>query len=381
MHVRQLSVVDFRSWQQAELALDAGPVVLVGANGEGKTNLVEALNYLATLGSHRVATDAPLVRSGAERAVVRAAVVAGDRELRVEVEISPGRTNRARLNGAPVNRPREVLGALRAVLFAPEDLAIVRGDPAERRRFLDELLVARTPRMAGVRADYDRVLKQRAALLKSAGAARRAGDLGTLDVWDGHLAETGAELMAARIAALQALRPHAAAAYAAVAPSSPQLRLTYATGLAVSLPDPDATTLPTAADLQEAMLAALAQARPSELDRGVNLVGPHRDDLELSIGELPVRGYASHGEGWSAALALRLGSYELLRADALPGGDPVLILDDVFAELDGERREQLALTAGKAEQAILTAAVPEDVPAQLAGTRFEVADGLVRRVG
>ena len=381
MHVRQLSVVDFRSWQQAELALDAGPVVLVGANGEGKTNLVEALNYLATLGSHRVATDAPLVRSGAERAVVRAAVVAGDRELRVEVEISPGRTNRARLNGAPVNRPREVLGALRAVLFAPEDLAIVRGDPAERRRFLDELLVARTPRMAGVRADYDRVLKQRAALLKSAGAARRAGDLGTLDVWDGHLAETGAELMAARIAALQALRPHAAAAYAAVAPSSPQLRLAYATGLAVSLPDPDATTLPTAADLQEAMLAALAQARPSELDRGVNLVGPHRDDLELSIGELPVRGYASHGEGWSAALALRLGSYELLRADALPGGDPVLILDDVFAELDGERREQLALTAGKAEQAILTAAVPEDVPAQLAGTRFEVADGLVRRVG
>ena len=381
MHVRHLSVVDFRSWQNAELALEAGPVVFVGANGEGKTNLIEALNYLATLGSHRVATDAPLVRSGAERAVVRAAIIAGDRELRVELEISPGRTNRARLNGAPVNRQREVLGALRAVLFAPEDLAIVRGDPAERRRFLDELLVARTPRMAGVRADYDRVLKQRAALLKSAGAARRAGDLGTLDVWDGHLAETGAELMAERIAALQALRPHAAAAYAAVAPSSPEFRLTYATTLPVTLPGADATTLPTPAELQEALLEALAQARPNELDRGVNLVGPHRDDLELGIGELPVRGYASHGEGWSVALALRLGSYELLRADGLPGGDPVLILDDVFAELDGERREQLALTAGKAEQAIITAAVPDDVPAQLAGTRFDVADGTVRRVG
>jgi len=381
VHVRHLSVVDFRSWQNAELALEAGPVVFVGANGEGKTNLIEALNYLATLGSHRVATDAPLVRSGAERAVVRAAIIAGDRELRVELEISPGRTNRARLNGAPVNRQREVLGALRAVLFAPEDLAIVRGDPAERRRFLDELLVARTPRMAGVRADYDRVLKQRAALLKSAGAARRAGDLGTLDVWDGHLAETGAELMAERIAALQALRPHAAAAYAAVAPSSPEFRLTYATTLPVTLPGADATTLPTPAELQEALLEALAQARPNELDRGVNLVGPHRDDLELGIGELPVRGYASHGEGWSVALALRLGSYELLRADGLPGGDPVLILDDVFAELDGERREQLALTAGKAEQAIITAAVPDDVPAQLAGTRFDVADGTVRRVG
>jgi DNA replication and repair protein RecF len=381
VYVRHLSVVDFRSWQQADLALDAGPAVLVGSNGEGKTNLVEALNYVATLGSHRVATDAPLVRSGAERAVVRVAIVAADRELRVELEIAPGRTNRARLNGSPVSRQREVLGALRAVLFAPEDLAIVRGDPAERRRFLDELLVARTPRMAGVRADYDRVLRQRAALLKSAGAARRAGDLGTLDVWDGHLAESGAQLMAARIAALQALRPHAAAAYAAVAPASPALRLHYATSLPVALPEPDSVALPSADELEQALLTALAQARPSELDRGVNLVGPHRDDLELGIGDLPVRGYASHGEGWSVALALRLASYELLRADALPGGDPVLILDDVFAELDGERREQLALTAGKAEQAIITAAVPDDVPAQLAGARFEIANGAVRRVG
>jgi len=381
MFVRHLSVADFRSWPSAELELEPGPAVLVGANGQGKTNLVEALNYAATLGSHRVATDAPLIRAGAERAVVRCASVADTRELRVELEIVAGRANRARLNGAPVPRPREVLGAVRTVLFAPEDLAIVRGDPSERRRFLDELVVARSPRMAAVRSDYDRVLKQRAALLKSAGAARRGGDLSTLDVWDGHLAEQGAQLLQARLAAVRSLRPHAAAAYAQVAPTSVALTLRYATALAESLPelaDPEAA--PELGVLEAALLADLARSRPAELDRGVNLVGPHRDDLDLALGELPVRGYASHGEGWSVALSLRLGSYELLRSDALPGGDPVLVLDDVFAELDGERREQLALTAGKAEQSVITAAVLGDVPEQLAGARYDVADGLVRRV-
>jgi DNA replication and repair protein RecF len=385
MFVRHLSVADFRSWQGAELPLEPGPVVLIGANGEGKTNLVEALGYLATLGSHRVATDAPLVRAGAERAVVRAAVVADERELRVEIEIAPGRTNRAKLNGAPVSRPRDILGVLRIVLFAPEDLAIVRGDPAERRRFLDDLVVARAPRIAAVRADYERVLKQRAALLKSAAAARRGGDSAsvadTLDVWDGHLARHGAQLMAARLAALQALRPHATAAYAQVAPASAAVTVRYASALSAALPQLE-TDEPAvdADDLEAALLTELARARPAELERGVNLVGPHRDELELGIGELPVRGYASHGEGWTIALALRLGSYELLRADALPGGDPVLVLDDVFAELDGERREQLALAAGKAEQAIVTAAVPNDVPEQLSGARFEVLAGEVRRV-
>jgi DNA replication and repair protein RecF len=381
VHVRHLSVADFRSWVGADVDFDAGPAVLIGANGQGKTNLVEALNYVATLGSHRVANDAPLVRSGAERAVVRSAVVADGRELRVELEIVPGRANRAKLNGAPVPRPREVLGVLRVVLFAPEDLAIVRGDPSERRRFLDELVVARTPRLAAVRADYERVLRQRAALLKSAGAARRGGDLSTLDVWDGHLAEHGSQLLAARLAAVRALQPHAAAAYAQVAPTSAPLTMRYATSLSAALPEldePDAAPEPGV--LAAALLAELARARPAELDRGVNLVGPHRDDLDLGLGTLPVRGYASHGEGWSVALALRLGSYELLRSDELPGGDPVLVLDDVFAELDGERREQLALTAGKAEQAIVTAAVAGDVPDQLAGARYDVHDGSVRRV-
>src|SRR5690349_4315637 len=315
MYVRSLGVTDFRSWVGAELALGPGPSVLVGANGQGKTNLVEALGYVATLASHRVASDAPLIRAGAERAVVRCAVVSGDRELRIELEIAPGRSNRARLNGAPVPRPREILGALRVVQFAPEDLAIVRGDPGERRRFLDELVVARSPRMAAVRSDLDRILRQRAALLKSAGPARRAaGSLPTLDVWDQQLAAVGAALTVARLSALRALRPHAQAAYAAVAPSGGDLSLRYATGLARALPElADIDVDPGEDAVEAALLAELARARPQELDRGVNLVGPHRDDLQLQLRNLPLRGYASHGEGWSAALALRLASFELLR--------------------------------------------------------------------
>ncbi len=385
MHVRHLSLTDFRSWPSVELPLTPGPTVLVGPNGQGKTNLVEALGYIATLGSHRVATDAPLVRHGAERAVVRCAVVSGGRELRVELEITPGRANRARLNGAPQPRARDVLGALRAVLFAPEDLAIVRGDPAERRRFLDELAIARSPRMAAVRSDYDRVLRQRGALLKSAGPARRGAGgsdavAATLDVWDAALAEHGAELLAARLAAVQALRPHAAGAYAQVAPASAEFTLRYTSSLAASLPELDAGSVADVAQLRAAMQAELLRMRPAELERGINLVGPHRDELEIGIGTLPVRGYASHGEGWSAALALRLGSYELLRAEFPGDAEPVLVLDDVFAELDTGRREQLALVAAKAEQAIVTAAVASDVPEQLAAVRVDVQEGTVRRV-
>jgi len=382
MYVRHLTVSDFRSWHSADVAFEPGPSVLVGSNGQGKTNLVEALGYLATLGSHRVPTDAPLVRSGAERAVVLAAVVADSRELRVEVEITPGRANRAKLNGTAVPRARDILCGLRAVVYAPEDLAIVRGDPSERRRFLDELAVARAPRLAGVRADYDRILKQRAALLKSAGAARRAGgaDLRTLDVWDGHLATHGSALLSARLDALRELRPHAVAAYAQVAPASVELRLRYTSSLAESVPELTGDAVPDMGVLEAALLAELARMRPAELERGVNLVGPHRDDLEISLGELPVRGYASHGESWSTALALRLGSYELLRAEFPRGAEPVLILDDVFAELDDDRREQLALVASKAEQVLVTAAVASDVPEPLTGARYDVADGEVRRV-
>lgn len=383
MYVRHLAVTDFRSWKHADVEFDPGPSVLVGSNGQGKTNLVEALGYLASLASHRVPNDAPLIRHGAGSAFVQAAAVADNRELRVEVEITAGRANRAKLNGSPVPRTREILGAVRCVLFAPEDLAIVRGEPAERRRFLDELAIARSPRIAAVRSDYERVLKQRAALLKTSGAARRAGggDMRTLDVWDGHLATHGAQLLAARLAAVRALRPHAVTAYHRVAPASAPLTLRYVTAIENTLPElADPSAEPDTSVLEAALLAELARQRSAELDRGVNLVGPHRDDLELGLGELPLRGYASHGEGWSAALALRLGSYELLRDEGPPGADPILVLDDVFAELDAERREQLAVTAATAEQTLITAAVASDVPEQLQGGRFDVDGGEVRRV-
>ena len=380
MYVRHLSVADFRNWTRADVDLEPGPSVLVGANGQGKTNLVEAAGYLATLASHRVATDAPLVRAGAERATVAAAVVSQGRELQVEVEITPGRANKARLNRGPVPRPRDILGVLRWVQFAPEDLAIVRGDPSERRRFLDDVLVQRTPRLAGVRADYDRVLKQRAALLKTAGHARRAGstgDLRTLDVWDDHLATHGSVLLAARLDLLDQLREPIAAAYRLIAPTSDPIVLLYTS----VLPD-EALAASAGGRRDEAVLAAalraeLARVRAQEVERGVTLVGPHRDDVVMSLGALPLRGYASHGESWSAALALRLGSYELLRTD---GVEPVLVLDDVFAELDGSRRSQLAGVAEQAEQVLITAAVAADVPEQLLGARYDVHAGEVRRV-
>jgi len=381
VYVRHLQVNDFRSWEHADLELEVGPTVLLGSNGQGKTNLVEALGYAATLGSHRVATDAPLIRHGCARAIVRTAVVNDGRELTIELEITAGKANRARVNRAPVPRTRDVLGILRTVLFAPEDLALVRGDPSERRHFLDDLLVLRLPRYAGVRADYDRVLRQRNALLKSSGHARRAGskgDIGTLDVWDGHLARHGAELLAARLDLVADLAEHVTAAYAGVAPESRPAVIRYRSGIGDSFPA-EYGTPEGRADIEvlvDALLAAMVANRDQELDRGVSLVGPHRDELELILDDHPAKGYASHGESWSFALALRLGSYELLRAD---DNEPVLVLDDVFAELDRRRRERLAEVAVGAEQVLVTAAVAEDVPTELTGTRYLVSDGEVHR--
>ncbi|MEP6560378.1 MAG: DNA replication/repair protein RecF [Nakamurella sp.] len=386
MYARHLSLSDYRSWPTVELALQPGVNVLIGRNGTGKTNLVEALGYLATLSSHRVASDAPLIRRGTERAVVRAAVVSDDRELLLEVEITAGRANRARINRSPLTRPRDILGVLRTVLFAPEDLALVRGDPTERRKFLDEVLIMRAPRLAGVRADYDRVLKQRNALLKTAGAARRSGgDLTTLDVWDEHLAAAGSLLVQARLSLVAELRPHVAAAYADVAGSDEIVDLAYRSTIALSPGDrlpgrPVSEVLdaggavPDAAALHELMLAELLRVRSNELDRGISLIGPHRDDLELVLGGGPAKGYASHGESWSFALALRLGAFALLRSD---GVDPVLVLDDVFAELDVTRRERLAGLIADADQVLITAAVLADVPAALGGVRLSVTtDGI-----
>ena len=375
MYLRHLQLVSFRNWDRVDLALRPGPTVFVGRNGEGKTNLVEAVGYLATMGSHRVSGDDPLVRQGASQAVVRAALRREDRELLVEIEINPGRANRVRVNRAPLPRPRELLGLVKSVLFAPEDLVLVRGDPAERRRFLDDLLVSRTPRLAGVRSDYDRVLKQRNALLKTARMAR--GDaLATLDVWDGHLVDLGGQLLAARLRLVADLAPHVARAYAGVAGADAAVAaLGYASTVPLAgdgTPVPEGTTPPTAGELSAALRERVAERRTDEVDRGMTLVGPHRDDLVISLGSMPAKGFASHGESWSLALALKLGCFALLRAD---GDEPILVLDDVFATLDADRRAALAAVARSAEQSLVTAAVLDDVPAELRTTVVQVAGG------
>jgi DNA replication and repair protein RecF len=371
VYVRRLGLTDFRSWPAVELDLEPGRTVFVGPNGFGKTNLVEALWYSSTLGSHRAATDAPLIRAGAERAVVSTIVVNDGRELAVDLEITAGRANKARLNRSPVRSAREVLGVLRAVLFAPEDLALVRGDPSERRRYLDELATTRRPRVGGVRADYDKVLRQRAALLKTAGAARHRGDrgvLGTLDVWDGHLAEHGAQLIAARVGLVNQLAPEVEKAHQLLAPSSRPASIQYRS--AVDVVESEAAAGNDNAGLFEvALLDALARRRDAELERGVCLVGPHRDDLELRLGDQIAKGFASQGESWSMALALRLAAFELLRAD---GSDPVLLLDDVFAELDNARRQALANVAASAGQVLVTAAVHDDIPSDWDARRIEI---------
>jgi DNA replication and repair protein RecF len=392
VHLTRLALTDFRSYAELSIELGLGVTTFSGPNGEGKTNLVEAIGYLATLGSHRVATDAPLVRRGADRAVLRAAVTGAQGDALVEIELNPGRANRVRLNRAPMPRPRDILGALSTVLFAPEDLALVKGDPGERRRFLDELLVATAPRYAGLRADYERVLRQRTALLKSAGAkghlrgAARESMTATLDAWDAQLARAGAPLLAGRIRLVAALRPHVIAAYEAVSGgrSGESSGMSYRASVLNNDGLDGAGGVDAGQDadvpgLETAMLKALAGVRPSELDRGVCLVGPHRDELELFVGGLPARGYASHGESWSLALALRLASFALLREGR---EDPVLILDDVFAELDEGRRDRLAALVADGEQVLITAAVPADVPDVLAGARFTVsACGVVASAG
>jgi len=379
VHVTHLSLTDFRSYEVVDLTFDPGVTALVGPNGQGKTNLVEAVGYVASHGSHRVATDAPLVRSGAQRAVVRCAVARADRTTLVELEIVPGSSNRVRVNRSPLSRPREALGVLRTVLFAPEDLALVKGDPDGRRRFLDDLLVARAPRFAGVRGDYERVLRQRNALLKSAGSTIKAGrgDVRTLDVWDTHLATAGAELLAGRLRLVRELAPAVAVSYEAISDGQSDAGVGYRSTLG------DDVTADAPADrelLQARLLEAMARSRAAELERGVSLVGPHRDDLVLTLGGFPARGYASHGESWSLALGLRLASYDVLRGDGSDEAEPVLILDDVFAELDVRRRTRLAKLVAGAEQVLVTAAVAQDVPEELDGARVDVMAGQVRRV-
>ncbi|WP_432559372.1 DNA replication/repair protein RecF [Granulicoccus sp. GXG6511] len=373
MYVDHLSLADYRSYPSVDVALTHGVTVFVGANGQGKTNLVEAIEFLSTLTSHRVASEVPLVRAGAERAVVRAGVRAGlvdDRRILLEIEINPGKANRARLNRSPLPRPRDLVGMLRTVVFSPEDLSVIKGDPAARRAFLDALVVNRWPRMAGVRADYDRILRQRNSLLKS--MAGRQGPVdeyadATLEVWNSQLAAAGSELLEARLDTLADLMPHTAAAYAGIAPTNNLAVADYRCSVELG----DARDR---AGLAAALATAMTENRADEVRRGVSLVGPHRDDVVFSLGDLPAKGYASHGESWSFALSLKLGSFQLLRADGI---EPVLVLDDVFAELDATRRERLAAGVVEAEQVLVTAAVGADVPDVLAGRRFRVAAGEV----
>ncbi|MGI9157593.1 MAG: DNA replication/repair protein RecF [Marmoricola sp.] len=386
MYVAHLTLHDFRSWPDLDVELGPGATAFVGRNGQGKTNLVEAIDYLSRLGSHRVAGDAPLVRSGVDRAVVRAAVVRDGRRAVLEIEINPGRSNRARINRSPLPRARELLGLVRTVVFAPDDLALVKGDPSGRRIFADDLLVQLAPRYAGVRADYDRVLRQRNSLLKSARAARFSsssaeGALSTLGVWDANLARLGAEMVASRLRLVADLNPLLGKAYESLArgASRDDAVMTYRCSFDSGDAAADQRDL-TEAVLTENLLAELGRRRAEELDRGVSLVGPHRDDLVFALGDLPVKGYASHGEAWSFALGLRLASYDLLRNPVIGGGDdPILVLDDVFAELDVGRRDQLADLVAGAEQVLVTAAVADDVPLALRGSRYTVADGQVTR--
>ncbi|EPD27853.1 MULTISPECIES: DNA replication/repair protein RecF [Actinotignum] len=394
MYISDLALADFRNYRREVARFRPGVTILVGENGQGKTNLVEAIAYLATLTSHRVSSDNALIRQGATAGVVQARVVRGESPTTVEVEIYAGRANRARLNRGNV-RPIEILGTIRAVLFAPEDLSLVRGEPAVRRAFLDDLMVQLRPRLASVKSEYERVIRQRAALLKTAGASRRRGqavDHAAIDVWDEQLAALAAQIVAARAELVARLRPYVTDMYNIVSGNRGHARLDYAANAwrgTFALPDAaallnDAAASCQAVTAQEEALrdvetarsllrSQLDERRDQEIERGVNLVGPHRDDLRLSLGTLPAKGYASHGESWSYALALRLACWKLLSEDS----EPILLLDDVFAELDARRRERLAELVAQADQVIVTAAVGDDLPESLRGDRLHIAAGSI----
>jgi DNA replication and repair protein RecF len=372
MYVERLELIDFRNHPTLSLELSPGPSVLAGPNGVGKTNVLEAIGYSATLGSHRAGPDSSLVRVGASAAIIRAAAVREGRTVLIDLEIRPGTGVKARVNRAPLPRARDALGIVRATLFAPEDLALVRGDPEERRRFLDTLAVQRLPRYLAIRQDYERVLRQRNTLLRSAGGRMPpSAGLATLEVWDEKLASTGAELWAERLRLIDVIRRPVERFYQDLAALADPVGMVYVSSvLGDQMVDPDAPRLAQA--LRDRLLADRAR----EVERGVTLSGPHRDDLALSLGTLPTRTHASHGEAWSLALAMRLGAHQLLADE---GEEPILLLDDVFAELDRRRRERLADLALAAEQSLITASVPDEMPLQFKATMFHVKPGNIAR--
>jgi DNA replication and repair protein RecF len=386
MRLRRLELSDIRSYDDVAVEFAPGITILVGQNAQGKTNLLEAVQRAATGSSHRVAGDGPLVRFGADIGIIRCEVVTDEgRRRTLDLEIGTGRRTRTRVDGQDVRRAAQSVGVLRVVLFAPEDVAIVRGDPNERRRFLDDVLAQRRPAFAAARSEHDRALRQRNQLLKQirglSGSSRDAA-MSSLEVWTEQLVTHGTQIIAARIAAVRTLAGPVDRFYRDLADRPEPIGLTYRcsagddVGGRLEPTSTDGGTLvPETAPIAQAMRRAFADRHREETGRGLTLVGPHRDDLELTIGELPARGYSSHGEAWSLALALKLATYEVL---AEVGDRPIVLLDDVFAELDTTRRQRLAAACADFDQVLVTAAVEADVPLQGAKIDVELLDGRTR---
>jgi DNA replication and repair protein RecF len=387
MYAKRVKLTNFRNYDSADIEFSSGVNLIYGPNGQGKTNLVEALNFFAALDSHRVAGHTPLIKQGKSTAIISLELSHENRDLLLEYEINADSSNRARLNKSEVAKPKDILGYLNSVIFAPEDLDIVKRDPTNRRAFLDQLIVQFNPRMHGVYADYDRVLKQRNTLLKSARATGTKGDaLSTLDAWDQALIKNGTEIIAARVAITEKLSPPLVANYQNIAKSNNEPSMFIRSSVVESgkldqddLETQDAIDTTNKEEISSLFQQKLSLLRQKELERGITLVGPHRDDLQLNLGSLPAKGYASHGESWSYALSLKLASLEILKSESKLG-DPILILDDVFAELDKDRREKLSDLVQQNEQVLITAAVIEDVPGNLLANKFEVRSGKVSHV-
>ena len=384
MFAKRVKLTNFRNYETADIEFSSGVNLIYGPNGQGKTNLVEALNFFAGLDSHRVAGHSPLIKQGKSTAIISLELSHEARDLLLEYEINTESSNRARLNKSEVTKPKDILGYLNSVIFAPEDLDIVKRDPSNRRAFLDQLIVQFNPRMHGVYTDYDRVLKQRNTLLKSARATGIKGDsLSTLDAWDQALVKNGTEIIAARVAFTEKLSPSLVANYQNIAKSNNEPSMFIRSSVVESrkldqddLETQDSLETTNKEEISDLFQQKLSLVRPKELERGITLVGPHRDDLQLNLGSLPAKGYASHGESWSYALSLKLASLEILKSESKLG-DPILILDDVFAELDKDRREKLSDLVQQNEQVLITAAVIEDVPQNLLAKKFQVESGRV----
>jgi DNA replication and repair protein RecF len=360
--ITNLNLNNYRSYTTLDLSLDPGVSIFVGKNGEGKTNIAEAVLYLTFLSSHRASGNTPLIKLGNQSAYIRAKVKYPEREILVELEINGDKANRAKVNQNQVRSQKEIFGIVQTIYFSPEDLDIVRGDPSERRRFIDQLLTLRSPRIAGVISDYERAVKQRNSLLKT----RASAD--ALNPWDKQVAELGGELITLRMLALDELKPIFNQVYKDISDTKPA-EIVYKS----SIENPTLNQ----GENSEKIMERLVNNRGTELDRGLTLTGPHRDDLLLILGDHAVKGYASHGESWSIALSLKLATYNLLKLDGL---SPILILDDVFSELDEERRERLAEIAKSADQTIITVAVENDLPKSITGTKYLVRAGAVSKL-